>query len=430
MYFPLTAETTLVYETLLVLSFILLLGMYAGKLFDRLHLPHITGYIFIGTLFGIVLVTLDIEHHVSELSVVSSVALGFIAFNIGSELEFGKLKKSGKTVVVITVTQAIMAALFTIFGVYVIGTSLPISLVLGAIATATAPAPIMLIVRKYKAKGPLTDMLLPLVGMDDAVGVVLFGVLLAVANSLNTGEHLSLLAVLYQPFIELLGSLIVGIVVGLTISWLIKMVRDKDSDKEELFLDISIFAVLITVAVSKMGITVFGLHIELSPILTPMIMGIVLTNNVSRVRSHDVILSLEQFTSPILIAFFTLAGAELVVAFANNQTIALKSLFWLTTAYIIFRMIGKIVGAYAGAKLMNAHRNVKKYLGLCLLPQTGVALGMAYQAKTDFGDSGMIILIVVLVATLVYAMLGPIVVMWSLEKAGEIHRESTYHYEK
>ncbi len=430
MYFLLSSDIDLVYETLLVLSFILLLGMYAGKLFERFRLPHITGYILVGVLFGFLLVSLDIEHHVSELNVVSSIALGFIAFNIGSELEFGKLKKSGKTVVVITIAQAISAALFTIFGVFVIGTSLPISLVLGAIATATAPAPIMLIVRKYKARGPLTETLLPLVGMDDAVGVVLFGVLLAVANSLNSGENLTLLPVLFPPFMELLGSLIVGTAVGITISWLIRLIREKDRDKEELFLDISVFAVFITVSLSKMGIHLFGLDIELSPILTPMIMGIVLTNSVSRVRSHDVILSLEHFTAPILIAFFTLAGAELVVAFVNNQTIEIQSLIWLTSAYIIFRLLGKMAGAYFGAKIMNAHRNVKRYLGLCLLPQTGVALGMAYQAKTDFGESGMVILIVVLIATLVYALFGPIVVMWSLEQSGEIHRPRTYDYEK
>ena len=207
------ASTT--YEALLVLAFVLILGLFAGILFDKVKLPHITGYITMGVILGVILVLFGIGDLIHNLQVVSSVALGFIAYGIGSELRFNKLKKSGKEVVVITFIQAITAASFTIFGLLVIGTSLPISLVLGAIATATAPAPIMLITRKYRAKGSLTDTLLPLVGMDDAVGIVLFGILLSIANSIKDGVGLSIKEMLLGPSLELLNSLVVGIVMSL-----------------------------------------------------------------------------------------------------------------------------------------------------------------------------------------------------------------------
>ncbi|AIO18427.1 Sodium/hydrogen exchanger family protein [Candidatus Izimaplasma bacterium HR1] len=420
------ASSGLTYEALLVLALVLLLGLYTGRWFEKIKLPHITGYIIMGVIIGGVLVAFGFGETVESLEVVSSVALGFIAFGIGTELEFDKLKKSGKEVVVITIIQAILAAGVTILGLLSLNliwpglVSLPIALVLGAIATATAPAPIMLLTRKYKAKGPLTDILLPLVGMDDAVGIILFGVLLSVANSLNTGADLSVVKMLEGPMLELLFSAVIGALVGFIAAKLIKKIRSRDSQKEEVFLSISVFAVFITVAFAKMHLAIGDFPIHLSPILTPMIMGVVLTNSLSRVRAHDVNLSVESFSAPILIAFFTLAGSELVVAFAHNTDVPYGMLFGITAAYIVLRSIGKVYGAHLGGKLMNSHRSVKKYLGICLLPQAGVALGMAYQAKNDFGEPGTYILIIVLIATLVYEMFGPIGVKLALHEANEI----------
>jgi Kef-type K+ transport system membrane component KefB len=409
------------YQSLLVLGVILLFGLYAGRWFEKIKLPHITGYIVVGVMIGLGLELLGFGHLIHDLSIVSSVALGFIAYGIGTELRFGKLKKSGKEVVVITIIQAVAAAVFTMFGLLVIGISLPVALVLGAIATATAPAPIMLLTRKYRAKGPLTDTLLPLVGMDDAVGIVLFGVLLSIANSINTGAELSVKEMLSGPSLELLFSLIVGILVGLLFAFIMRKTRNRDSQKEEVFLGVGIFAVFLTVALANMGLHIGEFQIHLSPILTPMIMGVALTNNVSKVKAHDISESIEGFTGPILIAFFTIAGAELIVAFAGNENVDYGMIAGVTTVYILFRIFGKLLGSYAGAKLMNSHTSVKNYLGICLLPQAGVALGMAYQAKTDFvGEDGVTVLIVVLIATLVYELFGPIGVKYSLEKAGEI----------
>jgi len=416
-----SGEAGITYEALLILSLVLLLGLYAGRWFEKIKLPHITGYIIMGVIIGLILVLVGYGEVVEHLGVVSSVALGFIAYGIGSELEFGKLKKSGKEVVVITIVQAVLASVVTIGAILLLGQPLEIALVLGAIATATAPAPIMLLTRKYKAKGHLTDTLLPLVGMDDAVGIILFGVLLSIANSIKGGVDLSIVEMLEGPFFELLFSAIVGVVIGFIASVLIKKINSRDSQKEEVFLSIAIFAVFAAVAFANMDLHIGHFAIHLSPILTPMIMGITITNSLQRVRAHDVTLAVESFSAPILVAFFTLAGSELVVAFAHNiDDIHVLSILGITAVYIGARTVGKLYGAHLGAKIMHSHRNVKKYLGICLLPQAGVALGMAYQAKTDFGDEGITILIVVLIATLVYELFGPIGVKMALENSGEI----------
>ena len=416
----LSSDVSTTYEALLLLAFILILGLFAGRWFEKIKLPHITGYISMGVLLGIIFVLLGIGDLIHNLIIVSSVALGFIAYGIGTELRFNKLRKSGKEIIIITLIQAATAALFTIFGLLVIGISLPIALVLGAIATATAPAPIMLLTRKYRSRGPLTDTLLPLVGMDDAVGIIMFGILLSIAKSLRDGVGLSVKEMLLGPSLELLFSFIVGAVVGLIVSQIIKLIKNRDSQKEEIYLGTAIFAVFVTVALANMGLHIGNLAIHLSPILTPMIMGVTITNSISQVKSHDMAMVVEKFTNPILIAFFTLAGAELIVAFASNRDINYGYIAGITAMYIVVRAIGKIFGAYLGARIMNSHTNVRKYLGVCLLPQAGVALGMAYQARTDFGEEGITVLIVVLVATLIYELLGPIGVKVSLEKSNEI----------
>ncbi len=412
-----TAQT---YEALLLLAFILILGLFAGRWFEKIKLPNITGYITMGVLLGLILTLIGVGSLIENLVVVSSVALGFIAYGIGTELRFSKLKKSGKEVVVITIIQAAMAAVFTIFGLLVIGISLPIALVLGAIATATAPAPIMLLTRKYRSKGALTDVLLPLVGMDDAVGIVLFGVLLSIAISIKEGIGLSIKEMLLGPSLELLNSFIVGIVVGLIVSFILKLISQKDYQKEEVYLGTAIFAVFVTVALANIGIHFGDFVFHLSPILTPMIMGVTITNSISKVKSHDMSIVVEKFTNPIMVVFFTIAGAELIVAFASHDNIDYLLISGITATYLLLRTMGKVSGAYLGARLMHSHKNVKKYLGICLLPQAGVALGMAYQARTDFGEEGITILIVVLVATLVYELFGPIGVKYSLSKSGEI----------
>ncbi len=408
------------YHSIVVLGAIILLGLFTGKLVEKIKIPYITGYIVAGLFVGGLLVLFGVKDIIHSLEVVSSVGLGFIAYGIGRELVFSRLKKTGKEVIVITIMQAVVTTSIVSVGLILLGVSLPISLIFGAIATATEPASIMLLTKKFRTKGPLTKTLIPLVGLDDAVGIVIFGVLLSIAKSLEAGLHLSFIEIVEEPFFELLFSLVVGVVFGLFVSYIIKYIKSKSEDKYEAFLIVSVFAVLVTVGLAKMGLHIGDFHIHLSPILTPMITGVTVTNLISKVQSHDVELSVDKFTPPILIAFFTIAGAELVVAFFGEADVVISLVLYLAVGYIVLRIIGKIFGAYLGARIMHSVEPIRKYLGISLLPQAGVALGMAYQARVDFSSDGVTILIVVLIATLFYALIGPVGVKYALQKANEI----------
>ncbi len=409
------------YHSIVVLGAVIILGLFTGKLVEKIKIPYITGYILAGLLIGGLLVIFGIKELIHSLEVVSSVGLGFIAYGIGRELVFSRLKKTGKEVIVITVAQAVITTIVVSGGLMLFGVSVPIALIFGAIATATEPASIMLLTKKFQTNGPLTRTLIPLVGLDDAVGIVIFGVLLSIAKSLESGVRLSFIEIIEEPFFELVFSLIIGIIFGLIVSQIIKYVKARSDEKYETYLALSVFAVLLTVGVAKMGMHIGDFPIHLSPILTPMIMGVTVTNRISRVQAQDMELAVDKFTPPILIAFFTIAGAELVVAFFGEGDVAINLVAALAIGYIVFRIIGKISGAYAGAKVMKSVEPIRKYLGISLLPQAGVALGMAYQARVDFESDGVTILIVVLIATLFYALIGPIGVKYALHKANEIN---------
>lgn len=409
------------YHSIVVLGAIIVLGLFTGKLVEKIKIPYITGYILSGLFIGGLLVAFGIKDIVHSLEVVSSVGLGFIAYGIGRELVFSRLKKTGKEVIVITITQAVITTVLVAGGLMLLGISVPVSLIFGAIATATEPASIMLLTKKFRTNGPLTKTLIPLVGLDDAVGIVIFGVLLSVAKSLEKGLSLSFIKIIEEPFFELLFSLVVGIIFGLIVSQIIKYTKSNSDEKYETYLALSVFAVLVTVGLAKMGLHIGDFPIHLSPILTPMIMGVTITNRITRVQAQDMELAVDKFTPPILIAFFTIAGAELVIAFFGEADVVMSLVMYIALGYIIFRIIGKVFGAYLGARIMHSVDPIRKYLGISILPQAGVALGMAYQARVDFESDGVTILIVVLVATLFYALIGPIGVKYALHKANEIN---------
>jgi len=422
MNYILSATTELnAYHSIVVLGAVIILGLFTGKLVEKIKIPYITGYILSGLFIGGFLVIFGIDDLIHSLEVVSSVGLGFIAYGIGRELVFSRLKKTGKEVIVITITQAVITTIVVAGGFILFGVSIPIALIFGAIATATEPASIMLLTKKFKTNGPLTRTLIPLVGLDDAVGIIIFGVLLSIAKSLEKGLQLSFIDIVEEPFFELIFSLVVGIIFGFIVSQIIKYVKARSDEKYETYLILSVFAVLLTVGLAKMGLHIGDFPIHLSPILTPMIMGVTVTNRITRVQAQDMELAVDKFTPPILIAFFTIAGAELVIAFFGEADVAIGLVLVLSGTYIILRIIGKIFGAYAGAKTMKSVKPIRKYLGISLLPQAGVALGMAYQARVDFTSDGVTILIVVLIATLFYALIGPVGVKYALYKANEIN---------
>lgn len=396
------------------LSLILLAGLIMGRLAEAVKIPAVTGYLvaglFIGPIFGLV-------DNLESYHIISNIALGFIAFQVGNELWFGKLKKTGAKIVIITIVQA-FATTGLVIALILPFASTSIALVLGAIAAATAPAPIMMIVKKYRTKGELTDTLLPVVGLDDAVGVILFGILLSIAVSLmaSSGEAITFVELIKEPVIEIGYSIVIGTVVGAATGIALKTI-DKDHERTEKNLNVVIIAVLVT--------TGLALYFHASPILTPMIAGAFVTNLIDkdcyRTEEHTII----GFIPPLMILFFTIAGAELDFS-------VLLSVGFIGGAYIVGRIIGKYYGSMLGCKMVKSSPNVYKYLGLSLLPQSGVAIGLSIAAFVAFDELGTstgseaadIVKNVTLAAVLIFELFGPVLVKMAFKRSGEIRLET------
>lgn len=407
------STTSGLYHILLSLGLVVIIGFFAGRLFEKIKIPHITGYLVSGIVIGPSVLGLVSHDSVVGLEIITNVALGFIAFGIGSEILFKNLKKTGVQVVIITILQALAAVIAVLVALLAFGAPLWMALILGAIATATAPGPIMMLTKKYRAKGPVTDTMLPLVGLDDAIGIIVFGILLSIGSSLYTGESQDILHLLEAPFMEIVLSLLVGAIIGLVMMILIKL--DK-SESHEYSLIIAITAIVMSVAISQIGL--FGQH--LSIILTPMVAGVFFANTVDVERLHRTVRIIDEFNPFILVAFFTIAGAHLDLGILFNASSSGVAIFG--AIYILARVVGKMAGSWFGAVVTKAHPNVRKWLGVTLLPQAGVAIGMANAAATTLkGEAGLSILTIVLAATVIYELFGPIGVKVALEKSGEIN---------
>lgn len=394
-----------------------------------LKLPAVTGYLIAGILIGpYCLGSLDIKgigfishDDVTHYNILSQVALGFIAFAIGNEFRLSQLKKTGKAATVIAFIQALMAtvvvdagliALYFIFGKDVI--SLPVAITLGAIATATAPAATLMVVKQYKAKGPLTSILLPIVALDDAIGLVVFAVSFGIAKTLSSGEF-SLVSVVVNPIIEVLASVIVGVVMGLLFTALEKYFK---SNSKRLCLSVTFIMLTVGITVQKFEIPGTDIHIGFSSLLTCMILGTVFCNICD--FSEDLMEKTDKWTAPLLVLFFVLSGAELELSVFTSVAVV-----GIGIVYILARSFGKCFGAFLGAKVMKQDKNIVKYLGVTLLPQAGVALGMSLQAANELGDAGITIRNISLFAVLVYELVGPLLTKIALTKAGEIVPKAT-----
>lgn len=394
-------------KLIIYVGLIILLGLLFGRLAEMVKVPAITGYLIAGLVLGPIMGLVDIGS-LHQLSFISDIALGFIAFQVGNELWFGKLRKSGMKIVVITIVQAVMTSLVvTLLAMIFIDIS--VALILGAIAAATAPAPIMIIVKKLRAKGELTDTVLPVVGLDDAVGVILFGVLLSIGMTLmgTSAGELSFLEAMVEPMIELAISIGLGLVIGLVSGFSIKTISP-DKDRQEKNLIVVTVTVLIT--------TGAALYLGASPILTPMIAGAVVTNMINKDCYVLEERTIRFFVPPIMIAFFTIAGASL-------QFDVILAAGAVGLMYIIGRTVGKFFGSYLGTSLTKSSPNVKKYLGATLLPQSGVAIGLSIAAFNAISplnmDFALTIQNVVLAAVLVFELVAPLLVKMAFEKAGE-----------
>ena len=405
---------------LLSVSVALLAGLLMTRVFKPFKLPAVTAYLIAGVLIGPYCIgALHIEglgfttmDEVSVLSLVSQVALGFIAFSIGNEFRLSDLKKIGKQAFVIGIFQALTATIFVDLILFVVHMAVPDkltlaqTLTLGAIATATAPAATLMVVRQYKAKGPLTSLLLPIVALDDAVGLIVFAVSFGIAKTLVSGT-VDLISILVNPFVEIICSLLLGAIMGWLLTQLEKMFNSNTNR-----LNMTIAFVFLTVALSMINFQVGPVHVGFSSLLVCMMLGTVFCNICP--LSHDLMGLSDKWTSPLFALFFVISGAELELGVFTDLAIV-----GIGIVYILFRCMGKYVGAFLSAKATKCEPQICKYLGITLFPQAGVALGMCTTAM-QLGDQGNLIRNITLFAVLVYEIVGPLLTKMALTAGGDI----------
>ena len=407
-------------NTLLSVSVALLVGLLMTRLFKPLKLPSVTAYLIAGVLVGpYVLGQLNLNGigfashgEVSSLALISEVALGFIAFSIGNEFRLSELKKTGKQALVIGIVQAITATLLVDIALYCVHLAMPDVLsvpqliTLGAIATATAPAATLMVVRQYKAHGPLTKLLLPIVALDDAVGLIVFAVSVGIARTLVSGT-IDLVSILVNPFVEIICSLALGSLMGYILTLLEKLFNSNTNR-----LNLTIGAVLLTTSISMLEFEIGDVHIHFSSLLSCMMLGTVFCNICP--LSEDLMKAADKWTSPVFALFFVISGAELELSVFTSLSIVI-----IGVVYIITRCMGKYLGTFVSATATGCNKNIRKYLGITLFPQAGVALGMCATAM-QLGSDGALIRNITLFAVLVYELVGPLMTRMSLQAAGEI----------
>ncbi len=407
---------------LLSVSFALLAGLLMTRAFKPFKLPAVTAYLIAGVLIGpYCLGGLHIANgvgfasmeEVSSLSVIAQVALGFIAFSIGSEFRLEDLKKIGKQAFVIGIFEALTAALVVDLALLVVHfvmpdkITLPQVITLGAIAAATAPAATLMVVRQYKANGPVTKLLLPIVALDDAVCLIVFAVSFGIAKTLMSGT-VDIISIIVNPLVEIICSLVLGALMGWLLTQLEKLFNSNTNR-----LNLTIAFVFLTVSLSKLSFAVGPVHIGFSSLLVCMMLGTVFCNICP--LSHDLMERSDKWTSPLSALFFVISGAELELGVFSDGIVVVISI-----VYIIFRSLGKYYGAYISAKATKCAPQICKYLGITLLPQAGVALGMCTLAAQGLPGEGALIRNITLFAVLIYELFGPLLTRQALMAAGEI----------
>ena len=425
------------FQILFSLSIALLAGLFMSRVVKPLKLPAVTGYLLAGILigpyclgaFGITGLFGSFGEHTVEGSVmedmagiVQSVALGFIAFAIGSEFRLSALKKTGKQAAIVGVLQAVAAMVFVDVALialhFILGEDklpLSVAITLGAIATATAPAATLMVVKQYKAKGPLTNILLPVVALDDAVGLICFAISIGVAQALGNGGAVNVISVLVNPLLEVVLSLVLGALTGILFSVIENMFLSNSKR-----LCISVTFVLLAIALSQLSYTFDnGVKISFSTLLVCMMLGTIFCNVCD--AAEELMERTDKWTMPIYILFFVISGAELDFSVFASWVVVLVGI-----VYIIFRSLGKYFGAYGSAKLAKCNPTIVKYLGVTLLPQAGVAIGMAITALKVLPD-GAVVQNIVLFGVMIYELVGPMLTKIALTKAGDIVPKGTDH---
>ena len=407
---------------LITLAFSVLAGLLMSRVAKLVNLPAVTAYLIAGLCIGpFLLGRLGIRgigfstlEDVDSFSIISQGALGFIAFEIGNEFRLRDLKSMGKSAITIGILQAVITTIIVDIALIALHffnpslISLSSALTLGSIAAATAPAATLMVVKQYKAEGPMTKLLLMVVAIDDAVGLVLFSISFGVATALETGA-ISFIGVVLEPLLEIILSYLLGVVGGCSLNALEKYFHSRSKR-----MSLAVAFVFLTVGISLLEFTIGGVHIGFSLLLVCMIEGTVFCN--INETSEEIMERVDGWTGPLNMLFFVLSGAELNLNVVSNPLVLSVGI-----VFILFRSLGKISGAWLSCKMEKTSNTIQKYLGITLLPQAGVALGMALQARILC--DGEIVRNVVLFAVLVYELVGPTLTKWSLLRAGEIKTE-------
>lgn len=407
---------------LILLSFSILSGLIMSRAAKMVNLPSVTAYLVAGLLIGpFVLGRAGIRgigfstmEEVNSFSIISQAALGFIAFEIGNEFRLKDLKTMGRSAITVGILQAVITtivvdiALLSLHFLFPSLISMSSAITLGAIAAATAPAATLMVVKQYKAQGPMTKLLLMVVAIDDAVGLVLFSLSFGMATAMETGA-ISITGVLVEPLVELVLSILLGVLGGVGLNILEKYFHSRSKR-----MSLAVAFVMMTVGVSMLTWKVGGVKCGFSLLLVCMIEGTVFCN--INETSQELMDRVDRWTGPLNMLFFVLSGAELDLSVLSNPMV-----LFIGLVFIAFRSLGKISGAYLSCRMEKTSPVIQKYLGITLLPQAGVALGMALTAR-NLAD-GEVVGNVVLFAVLLYELFGPTLTKWALLKAGEISIE-------
>ena len=385
------------------IAIMLLAALLAGKVVKKLKLPNVTGYLVIGLLIGPHCLNILTEELIDNMDLVTEIALGCIAFSIGAEFKISFLKKIGKAPIVIGVLEGLGAVFVVDVALLLLGYDITFALAMGAIASATAAASTLMIVKQYKAKGPVTSTLLPVVALDDAVALMAFGISMAVANVISSHGEAPIGKLLLDPVIEIIGGLLFGAVLGLIMVYAVKLYTGRGNR-----LAITIMMICLCVGISDM--------VGFSSLLACMMLSMVFVN-LSRYRTK-IYEPLDRITPPIYMMFFIISGASLDITIITSVGV-------VGVVYVVGRVIGKTIGAALGAKISKAPKVVSKWLGLTLVPQEGVAIGLATSAAVSLPEYGRKIQTIVLCGVVIYELFGPIITKTALKKAGEITETTT-----
>lgn len=385
-------------DVLFKLGILLVVGILGGRVARRLALPDVTGYLVAGLLLGPSLLNIITPSDSGSFAAINEVALAAIAFSIGSEFIIKDMKKLGGSIVAISMAQ-VFGAVFCVFAMmyWVFGQDFVFSLIIASMSAATAPAATIMVIRQYKTYGPLTKTILPVVAIDDATGIMIFGIAMSIAHIHIGGSDQSFMGMVAQPFIEIIGSLILGLIMGVILT----QVAKKSKNKEEL-LSIALAAIALSIGLAN--------FLNLSALLTCMMLGATLVNLLK--KSKRIFDTINNFTPPVYLLFFTLAGASL-----DLKILAKVGLLGL--GYIVARAAGKIIGATLGSMAVDADPVVKKYLGFTLLPQGGISIGLSIIVAQQLPQYSEAITTVIMFSVFVYEISGPIFAKMALKKAGE-----------